>query len=74
MPPISMSNTGLYSAPGGSLNLSQSALDLLMDIDKKAKLHQQPSTLPSQPEFSDVTEFGKKSGSSDPVCLSDDDD
>lgn len=73
MPSVSMSNTGLYSAPGGSLNLSLSALDLLMDIDEKAKFHQQQNTLPSQPEFSDVTEFGKEGGSSEPVCLSDDD-
>ncbi|GKB62706.1 probable LRR receptor-like serine/threonine-protein kinase isoform X1 [Tanacetum coccineum] len=42
------------------------SLDLLMDIDKKAKFHQQPNTLPSQPEFSDITEFGKEGGSSDP--------
>ncbi|GJX34936.1 alpha/beta hydrolases superfamily protein [Tanacetum coccineum] len=47
----------LYSASDGSFNLCLSALDLLMDTNKKAKFNQQQNTLPSQPEFSDVTEF-----------------
>ncbi|GJR20983.1 reverse transcriptase domain-containing protein [Tanacetum coccineum] len=47
-------------ASDGSLNLCLSVLDLLMDTNKKAKFNQQPNTLPSQPEFSDVTEFGKE--------------
>nr|GEX66825.1 putative reverse transcriptase domain-containing protein [Tanacetum cinerariifolium] len=54
MPSISISNTGLYSASGGSFNLHLSAV------------HQQPNTLPSLLEFSDVAEFGKEGGSIGP--------
>ncbi|GJW45959.1 reverse transcriptase domain-containing protein [Tanacetum coccineum] len=63
----------LYSVcvSDGSLNLCLSALDLLMDTNKKARFNQQPNTLPSQPEFSDVTEFVKEgpSGSSDDTSV-----
>ncbi|GJW10972.1 reverse transcriptase domain-containing protein [Tanacetum coccineum] len=56
---VGMLYLGSYDgASDGSLNLCLSALDLLMDTNKKAKFNQQPNTLPSQPEFSDVTEFG----------------
>ncbi|GJQ89037.1 probable receptor-like serine/threonine-protein kinase [Tanacetum coccineum] len=58
---VGMLYLGSYDgASDGSLNLCLSALDLLMDTNKKAKFNQQPNTLPSQPEFSDVTEFGKE--------------
>nr|XP_043631394.1 uncharacterized protein LOC122602853 isoform X2 [Erigeron canadensis] len=71
MPSIPISNTGLYSAsdrptPG---ILSQPALDLLKEIDKRAAIHQ--TNMYSPP--SELGKFGKVGNDSGLVCLSDDD-
>lgn len=83
VPSVSISNTGLYSASGGSESgtklprpslLKQSALDLLMDIDKQAGLHRSNYFTSSSSGFLDLTQLSQEAGDGNNlVCLSDDD-
>lgn len=71
MPSIPISNTGLYGSSGRPDVMSLSALDLLMDVDKKAGFHQ-TNGLTSPLENWEADVLGK-GGDSELVCLSDDD-
>ncbi|XP_071705892.1 uncharacterized protein [Rutidosis leptorrhynchoides] len=70
MPSVTISHTGLYNAHADILN--QPALNLLMDMDRQAGLHQS-NTFSSLTNFLDPTDSSKEDRGNDFVCLSDDD-